>query len=130
MSMHGLWCRCTQCQTARDAVSENAGYIHDQWCHCPKCDSKPAEVTARGFVYLLKAGPYYKIGRTTDFDRRFDQIRLQVPFSVEIMHKIETEDPEGIEAYWHRRFDEKRKNGEWFELSEMDVAAFKWREKM
>src|SRR3989442_8350249 len=65
---------------------------------------KPA-VTALGFVYLLKSGPYYKIGRTTDFERRFDQIKLQMPFSVEVMHKIETEDPEGIEAYWHRRFD-------------------------
>lgn len=83
-----------------------------------------------GFVYLLKAGPYYKIGKTLDFASRVRDIKLQLPFDVEVVHKIETDDPSGIEAYWHRRFAKRRENGEWFRLSEVDVATFVSRQKM
>lgn len=82
-----------------------------------------------GFVYLMKLGKYYKIGKTNAPDRRQYEIGLHVAEGIEPMHSIATDDPSGIEAYWHNRFKEKRMNGEWFNLSASDVRAFRLRKK-
>jgi hypothetical protein len=80
-----------------------------------------------GYVYLFKMGKYCKIGATTDLLRRGREIKTLLPEKCEVVHSFRTDDPSGIEAYWHRRFENKRREGEWFELTAKDVSAFKRR---
>lgn len=97
----------------------------------PKTESNEAIANSvQGYVYLIKFGNEYKIGNSNNVERRFREIRTQMPYSGKIIHTIATGDPEGIEAYWHQYFKEKRLKGEWFNLSNHDVKYFKKRKLM
>jgi hypothetical protein len=106
---------------------------------CLKVNRTVREITAKeinpnqenvGYVYLVKHGTRneFKIGKTTNPIRREGEIRLELPEKIQPIHYIKTDDPAGIEKYWHMRFASKRKEGEWFTLTAADVRAFKkWR---
>lgn len=89
---------------------------------------------ATGGVYMLAAKfphtTYYKIGKAIDFERRIHQIKLQLPFAVEEVHRIHTADPYKVESYWHQQFAHCRRNGEWFELTKKEVSEFKRQTKI
>lgn len=107
-----------------EAVSKDAESVEQ------KDESGPKEVVKLGFVYLFKSGKFYKIGRSNSSGRREYELSIQLPHKLTKVHEIKTDDPIGIEAYWHKRFELKHKNGEWFDLNLEDIQAFKRRKFM
>jgi hypothetical protein len=87
-----------------------------------------------GYVYLalMKVGreKRYKIGKANLVDQRTRQVAVNLPEELELIHVISTDDAYGIEGYWHKRFAEKRRGGEWFALTAEDVRVFKRRKFM
>lgn len=86
--------------------------------------------TIVGEVYLYKQGQYYKIGKTNNLLRRGKELKLLLPEEPQLIHSIKTDDPTGVEAYWHKRFGSKRSGkSEFFTLNVEDVRAFKrWKQ--
>lgn len=80
------------------------------------------EVNKAGFVYLLQGGNYYKIGHSKDVPTRLSQISPKLPFPTQVIHTIKTDDMAELEKALHKRFKDKRTNGEWFVLNDADVA--------
>lgn len=80
---------------------------------------------AIGYVYMQRHGNDFKIGFTASLNKRGRQIQIELPQEIELVHSILTDDPVGVEGYWHKRFASKRTRGEWFKLTKTDVAAFK-----
>lgn len=79
-----------------------------------------------GFVYILQSDRgLYKIGRTVDPASRAKTFGIQLPFEVEFVLLIKSDDYSGLEARLHERFAKKRVNGEWFKLSGKDIEELK-----
>ncbi len=93
-----------------------------------------ADELVTGYVYLalMKVGreKRYKIGKANLVDQRARQVGVNLPEDLELIHAISTDDAYGIEAYWHNRFAEKRRGGEWFTLTTDDVRTFRRRKFM
>jgi hypothetical protein len=116
-----------------------ADYCKDKYpdvlamCEATVIPMRPAAPVAEpefGFVYLIKSGKFYKLGKSNAVGRRERELAIQLPEKSKTVHTIRTDDPAGIEAYWHKRFEAKRMNGEWFNLTADDVAAFRRRKFM
>lgn len=95
----------------------------------PESESRIGSSTL-GEVYLYKYGKYYKIGKTNNLLRRGKELKLLLPEEQILIHSIKTDDPTGVEAYWHKRFGGKRSGeSEFFILNFEDVKAFKrWKQ--
>jgi hypothetical protein len=88
-------------------------------------DLPDAKAQIRGAVYLLQCGRAFKIGCSRTPDQRIGNLQRALPAAAKLVHVIDTDDPYGVESYWHRRFADKRLRGEWFRLAKEDVAAFR-----
>ena len=76
-----------------------------------------------GYLYVLRAGDYYKIGHTKNPDARLKTLKIQLPFPVEVVYVIPCEDAPAAESWFHWLFSKERVNGEWFLMREEDVRT-------
>jgi len=78
----------------------------------------------KGYVYLIRAiepHSHYKIGLSKTPVKRIESLDVKLPFPIEVIHLIKTDDMRGLEKSLHSKYAEKRINGEWFALSDDDV---------
>jgi hypothetical protein len=118
----------------RDGWSDVAALCRDMAVPPQLRESESRDDFEAGYVYLalMKVGreKRYKIGRADIVGRRARQTAVHLPEDLELVHAISTDDAYGIEAYWHKRFAEKRRGREWFALTAVDVKAFRGRKFM
>lgn len=74
-------------------------------------------------VYLIRAAQFYKIGITSDVKKRLKAIQTGCPIRCEYIGYIPTHEPEVLERELHRKFQQFKTSGEWFDLGDDHVRA-------
>ena len=74
-----------------------------------------------GYVYIIKQGEYYKIGKTTNPTSRKKTYITENPNEVEYIDAVKCSDYSVAEVAAHDMFKDKNHRGEWFKLSQDDV---------
>jgi hypothetical protein len=78
-------------------------------------------------VYIVRdidVTGFYKIGVTNNLYRRFNEL-TKMPFQIGLVCVLTFENVYMLEARLHDRFREKRIRGEWFNLTQEDIAWIK-----
>lgn len=88
--------------------------------------SKP--FTRKGYVYVIKSltdETFYKIGRSKELQRRLRKFEVKMPFEIEPICFIETNDMYALERELHLKYEAVRKEGEFFKLTDDDIQWIK-----
>ncbi len=74
-------------------------------------------------VYLVGNREHgkFKIGITTDLDKRLSSLSTGAPFKLETIYTWPHQEYRRLEKHLHEQFRKKRVKGEWFELSNDDL---------
>lgn len=87
-----------------------------------KAEAAASAKTVPGFVYLIQSPYGYKIGKSVNVKQRTRLFSIKLPFEIELLHYARFEDYTAAERAFHLRFQNKRLEGEWFDLNESDIA--------
>jgi Meiotically up-regulated gene 113 len=78
-----------------------------------------------GMVYLIKNGDGYKIGHTQNLQRRLLELQTGTQLPLIVVYHRTTPESRRWERFLHRRFAQVRMQGEWYKLTEADIAWIK-----
>lgn len=116
-------CYLTEQSIQAETTAINQRYLETyEWESLPKLD-EPA-----GYVYLLQdvdVTGFYKIGYTNNPERRLNKFGVELPFKTQVVDIIRTDDARLLERTLHRRYADKRRKGEWFDLTASEVTEIR-----
>ena len=87
------------------------------------CDNRGKTINSGVYIAIDASGKLFKIGRSDNILKREREIRNMNPeFLVLFSVRFRMLTAEELERSLHRLFSDKRVSGEWFDLSNQDVA--------
>ena len=76
----------------------------------------------KGYVYILQSEHGYKIGKTKNYRGRLSLFTVKLPFEFELLRLYSSDNYQELETQLHNMFRPKLINGEWYTLSDADMA--------
>jgi len=78
-----------------------------------------------GYIYVIKADKYYKIGKAEKPEQRVEAFITSCPFEIDIILFKLVKNYARVETLLHKKFKEKKYRSEWFLLNQTDISKIK-----
>ncbi len=117
--------------TEDNLAAFNKSVLYHQRHPAPKKKYRPSKNKVSGWVYIVQGvDGYYKIGMTTDMEKRLRALATNSHTPLTLVHAIKCRNCARAERKLHKQFSGKRGHGEWFRLNAADLAQLKSLERM
>lgn len=73
------------------------------------------------YIYVIKSGVYYKIGKTTNIKQRMKALQYANPIEIELTLLQKLYHCSAREEDLQDRFNNRKVRGEWFQLTKKDI---------
>lgn len=83
-----------------------------EWSRPKKINRRSRTFDAQGYIYFVQVAKFIKIGFAVDVGKRIKALQAGCPFPMRLLGTMKG--PAYIETRLHERFDNLRRNGEWF----------------
>lgn len=125
ISRHAKNCLVLGLQSIRaNSLLNQASAVLDEKTIVAEIILKRLNKSAHGFVYLIFAdNGLTKIGLARNVKMRLDTLKTASPCHLTLLHSIKTNRAESLETELHINFASKRIRGEWFNLSNLEIAS-------
>jgi len=78
-----------------------------------------------GYVYLIEALNYYKIGKSKTVVSRIKHLSTIMPIETTLIHSFHSLDYSKAEKFLHNKYQHLHHKGEWFSLTDQEVEEIK-----
>ena len=78
-----------------------------------------------GYIYVIEALNYYKIGRSKEFNYRTKFLNTIMPIDTTLIHSFHSLDYTKAEKFLHNKYQHLHYKGEWFSLTGKEVEEIK-----
>jgi hypothetical protein len=125
---------CVYQKITRAQLEEAITYCVQAWEKQAKAEAPPRTPApmpikkappSDGFIYVIQAGEYFKIGKALSIKSRLHSHQTSNPEKVETVITAQVADYDEAEADLHEIFMGKRHRGEWFKLDADDLEFIK-----
>lgn len=78
-----------------------------------------------GYIYIIEALNYYKIGRSKELNNRTKYLSTIMPIDTTLIHSFHSLDYTKAEKFLHNKYQHLHHKGEWFSLTDQEVNEIK-----
>ena len=111
------WLYSCRCDCGNESIVTGSALRNSRSKGCKSCSNringkKSLYAQSKENLYVIKTGPYFKVGSTNNIEKRLKLLKCNCPYPLEVIYHGIGEGKD--EELWHKILKHRHHSGEWF----------------